>query len=111
MSKFMVLYNSTASARELMANASPEQMKASMAEWMKWRDNASKTVKIEFGMPLQRVGRITPAGEADSDSQIGGYSIMEGEKDVVMELLKSHPHLMRDGASIEVLEMLSMPGM
>jgi hypothetical protein len=112
MAKYMVLYSSTASASELMANASPEEMKASMAEWMQWREAASQKAKIDFGLPLEAVGRITGDGVSDSDSQVSGYSIVEAEsKDIVTDLLKNHPHLQRAGASIDVLEMLSMPGM
>jgi hypothetical protein len=111
MAKYMVLYNSTASASDLMANASPEEMKASMDEWMKWRDEASNTAKIDFGLPLQAVSRVATDGVTDSDSQVSGYSIVEGEsKEAIIELLQTHPHLKRPGASIDVLEMLSMPG-
>jgi hypothetical protein len=79
MAKFMVLYNASASARELMTNTTPEQMKASMDEWIKWRDEASKTAKVEFGMPLQAVSHVTPDGATDSDNPASGYSIIEGE--------------------------------
>jgi hypothetical protein len=111
MAKYMLLYNSTASASQLMANATPEQMKASMAEWTRWRDEAVKKVKFDFGMPLEATGRVTPAGVSNLTSPIGGYSIMEGGKDEIVNLLKTHPHLKREGASIDLLEMLSMPGM
>jgi hypothetical protein len=111
MAKFMVLYSSTMTATDTMANATPEQMKASMDEWIRWKDDAEKTVKIEFGMPLQVVTEVTEGGTSGSDSTVSGYSILEGEKDQVVELLKSHPHLKRPGASIELLEMLPMPGM
>jgi hypothetical protein len=112
MAKYMILYNSTLSAEELMANASPEEMKASMEEWMQWKDKASKTVGFDFGMPLSAVSRVTSDGAGDSDSKTSGYSIMEGDsKDAIIELLRSHPHLKRTGASIDVFEMLSMPGM
>jgi hypothetical protein len=111
MAKYMVLYNSTASASDLMANASPEDMKASMDEWIKWRDEASKTAKVDFGLPLQAVSRVTTDGVTDSSSQVSGYSIVEGgSKEAIIELLQTHPHLKRPGASIDVLEMLSMPG-
>jgi hypothetical protein len=112
MSKYLVLYNSTLAAAELMANASPQQMNTSMAEWLKWRDEATKTIKVDFGLPLQAVSRVTPDGVTVSDNQASGYSIVEGEsKEVIVELLKTHPHLQRQGASIDVLEMLSMPGL
>jgi hypothetical protein len=112
MAKFMVLYSSAMKASQLMANASMDQMKASMAEWQKWKDNASKTAKIDFGLPLEAVKHITPEGPSESASMIGGYSIMEGEsKEAIVELMKTHPHLKRPGASIDLLEMISMPGL
>ena len=112
MAKYLVIYNSTMAAADLMANASPEQMKASMAEWLAWRDEASQAFTFDFGMPLQAAGRITPDGVTASDNPASGYSIIEGDsKDTIIELLQKHPHLKREGASIDLLEMLSMPGM
>ena len=35
--------------------------------------------------------------------------IESDSKQTVLDLVKSHPHLKRQGASIEVLEMLPMP--
>jgi hypothetical protein len=58
------------------------------------------------------VGKVTSTGVTDSDSKVSGYATADGEsKDALLELLKSHPHLQRPGASIDVLEMLSMPGL
>jgi hypothetical protein len=112
MAKYMVLYNSTMVATEQIAAASPEQMQASMDEWIVWRDEATKTVKFDFGLPLQAVSRVTPDGVTASDNQASGYSIMEGEsKTAILELLQNHPHLKRPGASIDLLEMVAMPGL
>lgn len=112
MTKFMILYNAPESASDTMANATPEEMKTSMEEWMKWRDEVSKTAKIDFGMPLQAVSRIDADGAGESDSKVSGYAMVEGDsKDAVVELLKTHPHLKRPSASIDVLEVLPMPGL
>lgn len=112
MPKYMILYNSDLQASELMSQATPEQMKASMGEWMKWRDEAQSKAKVEFGMPLQPVAGVTSAGTGESHSRTSGYSIVETDsKDAVIEIFKNHPHLSRKGSSIDVLEMLSMPGM
>ncbi len=111
MAKYLVLYKSDASARELMANATAEEMQAGMAEWMTWKDGLDKSVGFEWGLPVQGVSEITPDEVRDSQSQVSGYAIMEGDKDAITAALKSHPHLKRDGASIDLLEMLSMPGM
>jgi len=112
MAKYMVLYNSMVSTSERMASASPEQMKASMDEWIKWREDANKTIKIDFGLPLQVGSRVTASGVMNSDSQVSGYSIVEAESEAdLMDLLLTHPHLQNPGTSIDVLEMLTMPGM
>jgi hypothetical protein len=111
MAKFLILFNSTASASELMANATPEEIKASMDEWIKWRDEAVKTVKFDWGMPVQAVSRVNTSEVTSSDNPASGYAIMEGEREVIASLLKSHPHLKRPEAYIDLLEMLSMPGM
>jgi hypothetical protein len=112
MAKFMILYSSTMDANETMANATPEEMKASMNDWIKWQEEAGKTFKMEWGLPLQPVGKVSSTGITDSDSHVSGYATAEGEsKDALLELLKSHPHLQRPGASIDLLEMLPMPGM
>jgi hypothetical protein len=112
MSKYMVLYNADVSARDVMANATPESMQASMGEWLQWREVASKTFKVDFGMPMQAVSRVSNAGVKESNIPVSGYAMLEGpSKDELVELLKSHPHLKRPGASIDVLEVLSMPGL
>jgi hypothetical protein len=109
--KYLVLYNSDLSASELMEKATPEQMKASMAEWMAWAEKANKTVKFEFGMPLQAVNKITLKGVEKADTNVSGHSFMEGgSKEEISELLTSHPHLKREGATIDLLEVLPMPG-
>jgi hypothetical protein len=111
MKKFLVLYSSTKSATDLMSDASPDEMKSSMAKWEKWKDKASEKLKVEFGLPLQPIKEFSFDGVDDSKSKISGYSIIEGEtRAAVVSSLKSHPHLERKGASIDLLEMISMPG-
>ncbi len=98
--------------RELMANTTLEQMKASMGEWIEWRDKASTTVKVEFGMPLQAVSNVSPSGAGESHSNVSGYATLEGEsQEAVVDALKSHPYLQGADASMDVLEVLSMPGL
>lgn len=112
MPKYMILYNSELEASEVMASTTPKEMQASMAEWIAWRDEASKSLKVEFGLPLQSVGRMTSEAVTVSDSNISGYSTVEGEsKQAVTDILKTHPHLKRSDSSIELLEMLPIPGL
>lgn len=111
MAKYMVLFKSTLSASELMANATPEQMQASMQEWVTWKDNLEASIGFEWGLPLQTTAEVTISEVQEGHCPVSGYAIMQGDKQAVAEVLKTHPHLKRDGASIDVLEMISMPGM
>ena len=107
----MVLFKSTLSASELMANATPEQMQTSMEEWTTWKDNLDESIGFEWGLPLQTTAEVTTSEVLEGNSPVSGYAIMQGDKQAVTEVLKSHPHLKREGATIDVLEMISMPGM
>ena len=110
MARFMVLYRSSATAGEQMANADPEQMQAGMELWIKWSQNAVPAID-DFGRPLGN-GRVLPSGAQSYDGNaIGGYSILEAESlDAVTALLDGHPHFHSPDASIEVLELLPAPG-
>ena len=103
MKKFLVLYKAPASAMEQMAKASPEQAKAGMDLWMKWKGANDKAI-VDLGMPL--------GNGTDPKSDIVGYSILQGDSmKSVRKVLDNHPHLHTKGGSIAVLEMLPLPGM
>src|SRR5207253_9185894 len=56
--------------------------------------------------------RVEGGSSAPSASKVAGYSILQAESSKELALLlKDHPHCKAPGASIEVLEFLSMPGM
>ena len=109
MTKYLLLYRSPVSAQDQMANASPQQAQAGMDAWMAWAGTAGSAI-VDLGSPValaDAVGAGSPGGDS-----IGGYSIMEADSvESLRGLLQGHPHLMLDGASIEVHEFLSMPGM
>lgn len=109
MTKFMVLYRSSTSARDQMASASPEQMKAGMEAWMHWAGRAGDAV-VDLGAPLAPAAHVR-SGSSDA-GEISGYSIMQADSAGALGgVLNGHPHLSVPGNSIEVLEMLSMPGL
>ena len=109
MAKFMILYRSSASAREQMANATPEEAKAGMDAWMTWAGKAGRAV-VDLGSPLAPGTHVGPGGAAADD--IAGYSILQADSLRAVEaVLDGHPHLHMPGGSIEVLELLSVPGM
>ena len=111
MPRYLIILNSTESTRDTMSKTTPEQMKLSMDEWIAWKEAAEKTVKFEFGNPLQAVGSVTRSGISDSSSKAAGYFKIEGEAAELFKLLPTHPHLKRPGATMDMLEVVTMPGM
>ena len=105
MTKYLVLYRSSVTAGEQMAQSTPEQAQAGMDAWMAWAQRAGDAV-VDLGMPLA----VVEAG-GDSGDPIGGYSILQAESpDALNKVLDGHPHKTM-GGTIETLEFLSMPGM
>jgi hypothetical protein len=106
MSKFMILYRAEASAREQLANATPEQLEAGAEAWRAWATRVGYAV-ADLGSPLAHTTHVGP-GAAGTDG-VAGYSILEaGSAEEVETILVGHPHLTMPGASIDVLEIIPM---
>jgi hypothetical protein len=105
MTKYLVLYRSSASAAEQMAGATPEQAQAGMDAWTTWAQKAGDAV-VDLGAPL---GVVEPGG--DTGDPVGGFSILQADNaDAVRAVLDGHPHA-AIGGTIEILEFLAIPGM
>ena len=99
MAKFLVLYRSPVSARDQMANATPEQAQAGMQAWQSWSERAGSAI-VDLGAPL------------DGDGDVTGFSILQADSRASLdELLADHPHRHTPGAAIDALEFISIPGM
>ena len=111
MKKFLVLYKAPSSSFEQMRRATPEQQKAGMDAWMSWSKKAASAI-VDMGAPLGKSLRVTPGGASPSTNDLGGYSVLQGEsKEALAETLKGHPHFMTPDGSIEVVELMPIPGM
>ena len=112
MKKFLVLYKASAAEFEKAMSSTPEQQKAGMDEWMKWGQKAEKSI-VDMGAPLGKTLKVTRSGASPTKNDLGGYSVLQGEsKEAVAKLLDGHPHfLMGDSATIEVVELMPIPGM
>jgi hypothetical protein len=109
MSSYVLLYRAPSSAMEQMAGATPEQAQAGMDAWMRWAEAAGERI-VDLGAPLGESTMVGAPSDVDG-SHIAGYSLMQaGSVDELKDVLESHPHLQMDGASIQVLEVLPMPG-
>jgi len=111
MKKFVLLYMSPVSAEDQMQKANPEEGKKGMEMWMQWFQKAGSAV-VDHGSPLGMGTNVTKSGSSAAMSHVSGYSIVQAESmDEAKKMLENHPHFMMDGASIEVLEVMPMPGM
>jgi hypothetical protein len=112
MKKFLVLYKASAEEFKQAMQSTPEQQKAGMAAWMTWGQKAASAT-VDMGAPLGKALRVTPGGASPVTNDLGGYSILQAEtKEALTEVLKGHPHfMMGDGAFIEVVEIMPIPGM
>ena len=107
MARFLVLYRAPVSAREQMANVTPEQAQAGMDLWTAWAGKVGDAI-VDLGSPLGDAA-IVRDGEPYGD--LAGYSILEADsRDALMELLQDHPHLHTAESQVEVHEMLPIPG-
>jgi hypothetical protein len=113
MKKFLVLYMAKrAMMEEMMKNATPEQQKKGMDDWMKWM-GAHKAALIDGGAPLGKTKRVDAKGASDTTNEIGGYSIVQADSaDSATKMFgKDQPHLQMPGAWVEVIEIMPIPGM
>ena len=111
MAKYLILYRSPMSTSEQLANATPEQMKAGMDAWMAWAGKAGDKV-ADLGSPLAHSTHVGPGSAASGGADVCGYSILEADSaEEAAGALDGHPHLEMPGNSIEVLELMTMPGM
>ena len=113
MKKFVVLYMASGSEFEkMMRNSTPEQQKKGMDAWMKWM-NANKASIVEGGAPLGKTKRVDSNGASNTKNEIGGYSVVQAEShDAATKIFgDNHPHLQMPGASIEIIEIMPLPGM
>jgi len=108
MKKFLVLYRSSASNKEQMANTTPGQRKAMMDAWGVWMKKAGPAL-LDVGAPI---GDSTQLKGTPAPGHVGGYSMVQAESvDTAKKLFDGHPHFAAPNASIELLEILAMPGM
>jgi hypothetical protein len=108
MTKFLVLYESSIPPREMMAQATPEQMQSGMEAWMSWSGKAGDAV-VDLGSPVAAGPTV---GGAGGNERVSGFSILQADsEDDVKKLLEDHPHLQAPGdPSIAVYEVLGMGG-
>jgi len=112
MKKFLVLYKASAAEFEKAMSSTPDEQKAGMDAWMAWSQKAAKAV-VDLGAPLGKTLRVTKNGASPAKNDLGGYSVLQAEsKEALADVLKGHPHfMMGPESSIEIVEIMAIPGM
>jgi hypothetical protein len=79
---------------------------------MAWSKKAAGSI-VDMGAPLGKSLRVTKGGGVSpTTNDLGGYSVVQGEsKEAVAQSLKEHPHFLTPDGSIEVIELMAIPGM
>jgi hypothetical protein len=110
MAKFLFLYHAPSTPAEAMPS-DPAQLEAVTAQWMAWAERVGAGM-VDFGTPLGDGVQVSPEGTSPSTAGVAGYSIIEAaDRDAAVALTEGHPHLGMPGGTIEVHELLPVPGM
>ena len=112
MKKYLALYLAPVPELEKMMGAStPEDTKKGMEDWMKWSESKGKSI-VDLGAPLGTTKRVTARGISDVKNEVAGYTLVQSEShDAAAKLFEDCPHFDIPGSSIDVLEIMEMPGM
>ena len=112
MKKFLVLYKASQSGFEQMMKSTPAQQKAGMDAWMAWSQRA-KSALLDMGGPLGKTTLVKKDGSASpSRNDLGGFSIMQAESaEALAAQMREHPHFMMPDSTIEIVELMAIPGM
>ena len=97
---------------EGMKNMTPEMQAAQNESWRVWMEGKSASI-ADHGAPLGKTKRATSVGVTDVRNDIGGYTIVEAEShEEAAKLFTDNPMLVgMPEASVEVMEIMPMPGM
>lgn len=107
MPKFMFLYRGP---QPDMSAMTPEIGAAVMEQWNAWMSRIGAAL-TDGGTPLVPGGNVSPAGSGEQPADVNGYSIVEAaDLAAAKALLDGHPHLADPRNSVDVLEMMPLPG-
>ncbi|HEX9275168.1 MAG TPA: hypothetical protein VGA51_02080 [Casimicrobiaceae bacterium] len=115
MKKFLVTYLAPASVIDDWKKTEPEKRKADeekmQSEWKKWMSDHMKMF-VDKGAGVGKTKSVTARGTSDTKNDIMLYAIVEADShETAAKTFEGHPHLQIPQASIEVMEIHSLPGM
>jgi hypothetical protein len=83
-----------------------------MDAWMGWSKKAGSSI-VDMGGPLGKSLSVAKGGAVTAvTNELGGFSVMQAEsKESLAASMKEHPHFMTPDSSIEIIELMPIPGM
>jgi hypothetical protein len=110
---YLLLFRGGANPEDM----SPEQMKATMNNWMTWMNGLKKRKQMKSGQPLQDGGKLLSGSKgqkvaalSDTEDSIGGYlMIMAKNLGEATRIAKGCP-IFNNGGSVELRSIEEMPG-
>jgi len=113
MKKFFVLYKAPTEEFQKVvegANSSPEEAQKGMKEWTDWMTAHSSEI-IDNGNPVGKTKEVKRTTIKDIKNEVGGYSIVQADShEQAAKLFSDNPHFSIPRATIEVMEIVQMPG-
>ena len=109
MKKFLVLYMMSAEGMaEMMTSSTPEQRQEGMDKWKVWMGDHQADFADDGG-PVGKTKQINVEGVSDIKNSVGGYSIVQADShEAATAIFSDSPHLAMPGATVEVMEIMSM---
>jgi hypothetical protein len=118
MKRFLATYlgSASATAKAAWGQKDPEEVRRiqarGMAAWGEWMAKHADRI-VDVGAPLGRTKRASTDGISDTTNRLTAYVIVEAEShEAAAQMFDRHPHFtIFPGDSVEIMEMLPMPGM
>lgn len=116
MNRFLALYMGTpdgfARWNGMDEAEQARRRKEAFDAWVEWGNTHAVSI-VDQGGPIGKTKRADPAGVADTRNAVTGYVIVEAEDHATAaRMFERHPHFtLFPGDSVEIMEILPMPGM
>ncbi len=111
---YLLLFRGGANPEDL----SPEQMKATMGNWMAWMKGLKQNKQLTAGHPLQDGGKVlsgakgkTVAPFRDSEAAVGGFLLIKARNLAAATKISKGCPIFHHGGTVELRPIQQMPGM
>jgi hypothetical protein len=110
---YLLLFRGGANPEDM----SPEQMRATMNNWMMWMKGLKKSKQLTLGHPLQDAGRLLSGARgknvapfSDTPDSIGGYLLIKAKSQAEATKIAKGCPIFNNGGTVELRPVQRMPG-